>query len=110
ILGFAGAVIALSPTGRSLLIGAGKMSALVSAFFAISTFWPRRFWNLDVRAIRDSYLAADPRFAEVRLLDTMIAIAKRNEATLAKRGRQLKTAMSALGIAALLVGVGTWLH
>jgi hypothetical protein len=110
ILGFAGALIALSPSGRSLLVGAGKLSALASAYFAISTFWPRRFWNLDVLAVRDDYLAVDPRFAEVRVLDTMIAIAKRNDETLARRGRQLKAAMAGLGLAALLVGLGTWLH
>lgn len=91
-------------------MGAGKVSALASAYFAISTFWPRRFWNLDVLAVRDDYLAVDPRFAEVRVLDTMIAIAKKNDQTLARRGRQLKAAMSALGLAALLVALGTWLH
>ena len=110
ILGFAGALVALSPSGRSILVGLGKLGALMSAFFAISTFWPRRFWNLDVRAARDEYLAVDPRFAELRILDTEILIAKLNDGTLAKRGRQLKVAMAALGIAALLVGLGTWLH
>ena len=50
-----------------------------------------------------------PPFAELRVLDTMIAIAKRNDETLSRRGRQLKMAMSALGLAALLVGLGTWL-
>ncbi|MGH2596912.1 MAG: hypothetical protein ACRDH7_13220 [Actinomycetota bacterium] len=110
ILGFAGALIALSPSGRSVIIGIGKVSALASAIFAIATFWPRRFWNVDVRSLRDDYLAVEPHLAEVRVLDTMIAIAKQNDETLARRGRQLKVSMSALGMAAFLVGLGTWLH
>ena len=110
ILGFAGALVALSPSGRSIPVGLGKLAALMSAILAISTFWPRRFWNLDVRAVRDEYLAVDPRFAELRILDTQIAIAKRNDGALARRGGQLKAAMVALGVSAFFVGLGTWLH
>ena len=95
---------------RRVVFALGKLGALVSAFFAIATFWPRRFWNLDVRAARDEYLAVDPRFAELRILDTEILISKLNDETLARRGRQLKVAMLALGVAALLVGLGSWLH
>ncbi len=42
ILGFAGALIVLSPSGRSVIIGIGKVSALASDVAAIATFWPRR--------------------------------------------------------------------
>ena len=59
IPGFAGALVALSPSGCSIPVGLGKLGALMSAFFAISTFWPRRFWNRDVRAARDEYLAVE---------------------------------------------------
>jgi len=110
ILGFAGVLIALPPVARSLPIGLGKLSALASAACSIAAFWPRRFWNLDLRELRDRYLMADPRFAEVRLMDTMIAIARRNEEVLALRGRLIKVAMSTLGVAALLIALGAWLH
>ncbi|MFN8234119.1 MAG: hypothetical protein U0V56_11860 [Actinomycetota bacterium] len=66
--------------------------------------------GLDLRELRDRYLAAEPRFAEVRLMDTMIAIARKNEEVLALRGRLIKVAMSTLGVAALLIALGAWLH
>jgi len=109
ILGFAGAIVALSPSAASLWTALGKASAIVSAYFSIATFWPRRFWTLDVRALRERYLAAEPMFTRIHVLDTMIATARRNDETLARRGRQLKAAMIGLGLATLLIGVGGWL-
>lgn len=87
----------------------GKSLATLSAAFAIGTFWPRRFWTMDVRALRDGYLAADPAFTRLRVLDTMIATARENDRTLALRGRTLKVAMVALALAAVLIGFGSWL-
>jgi hypothetical protein len=109
ILGFAGAIIALSSPAATATTIVGKALAIVSAGFTIGTFWPRRFWTMDVLALRDGYLAADPAFTRLRILDTMIATARENDRTLALRGRTLKAAMVALAVAAVLIGTGSWL-
>ena len=77
VLGFAGALVALTPSGFSALVSAGRALAIVSGFSALWTFWPRRYWSTDLRPLRDKYLAAEPAFTTVRLLDTQIDMIER---------------------------------
>ena len=106
LVGFGGALIALSPRGAEVFLTFGRVASLISCAFAIWSFWPRRFWSPDVRVFRDDYLAAEPLFAELRLVDTLIDHIRRNNEVLVRKARRLKWAMCSLGIAALLVAVG----
>jgi hypothetical protein len=77
---------------------------------ALWAFWPRRYGAIDLRTLRDRYLAAQPEFARLRLLDTNIASIERLAGTIYSKGRRLKLSMSLVALAALLVAVGTALH
>ena len=68
---------------------------------------PRTFPVTELRPLRDLYLGADPRFTELRLLDTHIEIAGLAHTRLLKKASRLKLAMMTLAVAALLVGTGT---
>jgi len=63
-----------------------------------------------LRALRERYLAAEPEFARLRLLDTQITTIKELAGTLYRKGRRLKLSMSLVAAAALLVVAGTALH
>jgi len=77
LLGFAGALVALSREGSSLALQLGRGLGVLSGFLSLWTFWPRRFWSTDLRPLRDKYLAAEPAFSKLRLLDTHIEMAER---------------------------------
>ena len=72
VLGFAGALVALAPARPEVLLSLARAAAVVSGFLCLSTFWPRRYWSTDLRPLRDKYLAAEPSFTRLRLLDTQI--------------------------------------
>lgn len=106
VLGFAGALVALTPSGSPVLAGAGRWLAIVSGFVALWTFWPRRYWSIDLRPFRNKYLGAEPAFTAVRLLDTQIDMLERTGTILKSKAGRLKVSMVALAIAVLLVGIG----
>ena len=56
VLGFAGALVALAPNHYQVLPIVGRALAVASGFFALFTFWPRRYRVLDLLALRDRYL------------------------------------------------------
>ena len=84
--------------------------AVVSGFLSLWTFWPRRFWSTDLRPLRDRYLAAEPEFTSLRLLDTQIDMAQQTGAILRSKAFRLKEAMITLAIAVLLTGQGLGVH
>jgi hypothetical protein len=94
ILGFAGALIALSPAGN-VLIHVGRLAAMASGFLALAAFWPRGYWGTNTRRLREKYLASEPDFTKLNLLDTQIAMAETVRAVLLKKARPLKAAMAA---------------
>ncbi|MEW6060197.1 MAG: hypothetical protein AB1551_08700 [Actinomycetota bacterium] len=106
VLGFAGAIVALAPGGRHLLVELGRAAAVISALLALWSFWPRRYWHVDLRSLRDLYLTAEPGFARLRLLDTQIGMAEGMKATLASKASRLKSSMAALALAATLTAAG----
>jgi hypothetical protein len=106
LLGFAGALVALSPVRTDVLVEMGRSVGIVSGFLALWTFWPRRYWSTDLRPLRDRYLAAEPEFTTLRLLDTQIDMVERTAEILRSKAIRLKAAMIALAIAVLLTGIG----
>lgn len=109
ILGFAGALVALSPSGDQV-IDAGRYAAVASGLLALRTFWPRRFWSMGLRPLRDLYLASEPAFTRLRILDTQIEMTEQLSRTLHGKAQRLKLAMVALAAAVLLMSVGLGLQ
>ena len=61
-------------------------------------------------ALRDKYLAAEPAFSRLRLVDTHIEMAERMAEVIRRKALTLKLAIVSLAIAVLLVAVGLGLH
>jgi hypothetical protein len=55
---------------------------------ALWAFWPRRYGAIQLLALRKRYLAAEPEFAQLRLLDTQITTIEELAATLYRKGRR----------------------
>jgi hypothetical protein len=109
ILGFAGALVALSPSGGPL-IDVGRYAAVASGLLSLWAFWPRRFWSMSLRPLRDLYLASEPAFTRLRILDTQIEMTEQLSRTLHEKARRLKLGMVTLAGAILLMSVGLGLQ
>jgi hypothetical protein len=92
ILGFAGALVALSPSG-GLLVNLGRGAAVLSGLLALWTFWPRRYWAMNLRNLRDLYIASEPSFTQLRILDTQIEMTEQLSGALHSKARRLKWSM-----------------
>jgi hypothetical protein len=110
LLGFAGAITALSSRPVGPFSASGLGAAVLSGLLALMSFWPRKYWRTDLEALRARYLAADPAFARIRLLDSQIVMAERSYRTLAWKVRFLKLAMVSLAAAVPLSALGTALE
>jgi hypothetical protein len=110
VLGFAGAITALSVGPVALVPEAGLLAAVLAGLFAVMSFWPRKYWRTDLNALRARYLAADPAFARVSLLDSQIVMAERSYRALVWKVRFLKVAMLSLAVAVPLSALGTALE
>jgi undecaprenyl pyrophosphate phosphatase UppP len=110
MLGFAGALAALAPAAFNAMVDMGRAVAVAGAVAALWAFWPRRYGAIEVRALRDRYVAAEPEFTRLRLLDTQIATIDELAKTLYRKARRLKLSMSLVVVAALLIVAGTVLH
>jgi disulfide bond formation protein DsbB len=106
VLGFAGALVALTPRHVNALLVIGRIGAVLSAFLGLSTFWPRDVWSEEVPELRARYLAADLAFTKLRLLDTLVNAATATRAVVRSKAFRLKLAMIALAVAILSVGSG----
>lgn len=104
-LGFAGILVALGPSG-SWLVDLGRLGAAVSGLLALLAFWPRRYPGLDIRELRNLYLAAEPTFTELHVLDVQIKMTEDAADSLKRKAMRLKVAMLALISAALLTATG----
>jgi hypothetical protein len=105
LLGFAAALIALSPTG-TLLAHAGRVAAAISGFLALAAFWPRGYWGTNTRRLRDKYLASEAAFTRLHLLDTQVAMAETMRPLLLAKARLLKLTMVGLATAATFTVLG----
>lgn len=106
LLGFAGAIIALSPGGEPVLLNLGRTAAVLSSFFALATFWPRSFPVTAVFELREHYLASEERFTKLALLDTQIDMARSSRPIIDAKAGRLRVSMVALGVAAGLTAAG----
>ncbi len=105
ILGFAGALVALAPTGE-LIVDLGRLAGAVSGIVALWTFWPRGYWSTDLLQLRDLYLTAEPEFTKLNLLDTQVGMSRHLSRVLKGKAQRLKWAMGFLALAALLTALG----
>ena len=86
LLGFAGALVALAPTQTNAVVDIGRGLAVIAAGAALSAFWPRRYRAIvELRLLRERYLAADPVFTLQTILDTQIAAIQGTYATLSSK-------------------------
>lgn len=106
ILGFAGALVALSPGGGPVLLMLGRGVAVVSAFVALATFWPRSFLVTDISELRTRYIASEEHFTKLVLLDTQVDMARASLPVIDEKAGRLRAAMVMLGLAAVLTAVG----
>lgn len=104
-LGFAGAMVALAPTG-ALIVDLGRLAGAVSGILALSTFWPRGYWSTNLLQLRDLYLTSEPEFTKLNLLDTQIGMSRQLGGVLKEKAERLKWAMGFLALAALLTAFG----
>jgi hypothetical protein len=105
VLGFTGAIVALAPVAN-VIVDLGRFVAVLGGVAAIVAFWPRRYWHTNLRNLRDLYLSSEPEFTRLRVLDTQIAFTERVAASLDRKARLLKYAMSGLVAAAFLTALG----
>jgi hypothetical protein len=111
VLGFAGIVVGVTIDkleGPIATVGTGL--AAVAALLAVVAFVPRSFPSLAVRPLRDSYLTTDEDFTRLRLLDTQIAMYQRTERLLTLKARLVTVAAAVLGVAVVLIVVGSTLQ
>jgi hypothetical protein len=110
ILGFAGALVALSRSPGSGLLVAGRYTAAAAVLVATWAFFPRKFAQTAVRNLREKYLRAEPDFTKLKLLDSHLEIMRITGDLLERKTKRLKVAVGLLGTAAILISVGLGLH
>jgi hypothetical protein len=99
VLGFAAALVALSPDRIGTFATMGRVLAVASGLAALSAFWPRRYWLTDLRALRAKYLTAEEAFTNLNILDATVAEAAQVRTVLIWKSRLLKLAMLLLASA-----------
>ena len=105
LLGFAGALITLSP-GVNLWLRAVSISMLaLTAGLAVAAFFPRRMPTLDVVNLRE-YMRADEEFTKLRLHDSQLEMVDDGAALLHRKALLLKLAVMSLGGGAVILAVG----
>jgi len=109
LLGFSGAVVALTPMD-GLVIGVGRLTAVLAGLVALWAFWPRRFDTLDLYVLRQKYLSAELRFTKLTVLDTQIAIIESAATLLDGKAKRLNLAMALLALGVVLIATGLELH
>ncbi len=109
VLGFAGAIVALSPTGR-IMLGLGRIAAVAAGTLALWAFFPREIQAVDVHALRRDYLTAEPQFTKLALLDSQVAMVRAGRDLLESKARRLKASLGVLATGILLFAAGLPLH
>src|SRR5438876_5807565 len=106
LLGFAGALIALAPSGLRIALDGGRAAAVVAGYFALRTFWPRSIPITNLLVLRQGHTASDEAFRKLALVDNQIDIVRRSRVILRDKAWRLKASMASLGIASVLTAVG----
>lgn len=113
VLGFAAAIVALSPDRTGAFATTGRAFAVLSGLAALASFWPRRFWLTDLRTLREKYLTAEAPFTRLNILDAAVAESMQVRSVLIQKARLLKASMVSLAAAVLCIATAltyTWDH
>lgn len=105
VLGFTGLLVTLAPElpiGYLILV---VLAAFASTGLSLAAFFPRQYPILEVGTMRE-YLAAQERDAKLTLHDTLAGMVVEGGRTLQRKGEVLKAAFMALGLTAVILGVG----
>jgi len=106
ILGFAAALSALAPVGVDPLVEIGRLVTVAGGVASLWASWPHRFASIDLRPLREGYLASEPEFLQRRLLETRIASMERQAVTLRRKAISVRTSMIFLSGATALMATG----
>jgi len=105
ILGFAGAVAALTATRRAALFQAATGVSVVAALLAMGAFFPRPSPVLNLENLRDKYLGVEERITKLVLVDTEIELRERTRSLIKRKSLLLGASMTVLSLAAVLLFV-----
>jgi hypothetical protein len=105
LLGFAGALIALTPVGSAPLLNVGRLLSVVAGFFALAVFWPRTIPQVNLVEARQHYLSAAHGVARLALLDAQVEMVGVSRSILRSKSRRLQVSMVSLGMASSLTAV-----
>lgn len=106
VVGFSGALIGLSAPASNWVNLAAMSVAVVAAFAAARSMWPRLGGAIDPRIMRNTYLTTEPRETRLRLLDTRILLFEQDQARLELKGKWVKWSAQVLAVAILVAGAG----
>jgi hypothetical protein len=107
VLGFAGAIVAVSAARVDTLLVPGTISAVYAAFQCLIVFAPDRYPQWELRSLPQEFLRSEPGFTQLNILDTQIAMVERQGQLLRRNERRLRRALLALGTAIALLATGT---
>lgn len=99
VLGFSGALVALSGRQEEVLSMAGLVTAGLAALTSVLAFIPRAFPVIDVKDVRETYLTSETQFTLLHLLDTRIAMWQIGADLLRTKALRLMLAQAFLGLA-----------
>ena len=105
VLGFAGAVAALTATRRGGFFEAATGVSVLAALLAMTAFFPRPSPVLNIENLRDKYLGTEERITKLVLVDTEIELRERTRSLIRSKSLLLGAAMTALAFAVALVFV-----
>lgn len=106
VLGFSGAVAAISSQHVVSARAPGLGLAVVAALASLTALAPQRFPTWELRDLR-RYLNAEPNLTRVVVLDTSIVMIQELKAVLQRKVRWLRIAAWVLAGAILLTATGT---
>jgi hypothetical protein len=97
LLGFSGAIVALRAgnPGPTALIAAILASG--AALAAVWAYLPRKFPKFEAIGLRNRYLASDPGFTKLRILDTQVEMITQTADLLQVKAERLKWTSFLLG-------------
>ena len=110
LLGAAGAFVALALTSFSWWRVPGVVCASGTGICALLVFLPDRYPTLELRRLRERYLAAESAFTRRQVMDTEIVMIEQHSLVLRRNARRLRLAVAALAVATVLLIGGTLLE
>lgn len=105
VLGAAAALTALGTTSPLRVVA--LPASLLAALAAVGVLWPRQFPTRDLRLTRERYLASEPAFTSLMLLDSTIEMVERARRMLERKAFCLQIAAALLVLAGGAIATGT---